>query len=135
MSNQEQMLAIAELLKSIEARNFIVEAGKNDTFKPSSGMKSEAKRGLAWVKEHGRGGTNIGRGRATDIVAGRDMSYSTVKRMKAFFDRHQSDKKGKGWSPGEEGYPSNGRIAHALWGGNAGYSWSKRIVQSVEGSK
>ena len=26
---------------------------------PTSGMKSEAKKGLAWRKEHGRGGTEV----------------------------------------------------------------------------
>jgi HK97 family phage prohead protease len=110
-------------------------ASKSDTFKPTDGMKKEAERGLAWVKEYGRGGTNIGRGRATDIAAGRALSYKTVKRVKAYFDRHASDKNAEGWSPGEKGYPSNGRIAHALWGGDAGYSWAKAIVRRVEGAE
>jgi hypothetical protein len=123
-------------LRSIEAAQAAQEeerASKDDTFKPNEGMKEAAQRALDWVEEYDRGGTNIGRGRATDIVAGRAMSYKTVKRMKAFFDRHQSDKDAEGFSPGEDGYPSNGKIAWDLWGGNAGYSWSKRIVKSVEG--
>jgi hypothetical protein len=49
--------------------------------------------------------------------------------MKAYFDRHEVDKQGKGWSPGEDGYPSNGRIAWALWGGDPGWSWAKNIVE------
>jgi hypothetical protein len=52
--------------------------------------------------------------------------------MKAYFDRHEVDKKGKGWSPGEDGYPSNGRIAWALWGGDAGWAWAKAIVKRNE---
>jgi HK97 family phage prohead protease len=51
--------------------------------------------------------------------------------MKAFFDRHQSDRQGEGWSPGEAGFPSNGRIAHALWGGDSGYSWSRKLVTQM----
>jgi HK97 family phage prohead protease len=41
-------------------------------------------------------------------------------------------KKLKALSSGEEGYPSNGRIAWALWGGDAGYSWSKRLVEQMK---
>jgi hypothetical protein len=52
--------------------------------------------------------------------------------MKAYFDRHEIDKQGKGWSPGEDGYPSNGRIAWALWGGDPGWSWAKNIVKRSE---
>ena len=109
------------------------KALKSDSFKPSSGMITEAKRALEWRKEHKRGGTAVGIARARDIVNGRNLSYSTVKRMKAFFDRHQSDSKAEGFRPGEKGYPSNGRIAHALWGGDPGYTWSKAIVRRVEG--
>lgn len=102
------------------------------SFKPPSGAVSEAKKGLAWRREFGRGGTEVGIARARDISNGKDMSPDTVRRMKAFFDRHQSDKKAEGWSPGEKGFPSNGRIAHALWGGDAGYSWAKKVVRQME---
>jgi hypothetical protein len=46
--------------------------------------------------------------------------------MYSFFSRHEVDKQAEGFNPGEKGYPSNGRIAHALWGGDAGYSFSKK---------
>jgi hypothetical protein len=108
---------------------------KSDSFKPTAGMVTEAKRGLEWRSEFGRGGTAVGISRARDIKNGKNLPYATVKRVKAFFDRHQSDKKAEGWRPGEKGYPSNGRIAHALWGGDAGYTWAKDIVKRVEGSK
>jgi SPP1 gp7 family putative phage head morphogenesis protein len=48
--------------------------------------------------------------------------------MKAFFDRHQGDKDATGFSSGEEGYPSPGRVAWDAWGGDAGYSWVRGIV-------
>ncbi len=99
-----------------------------DSFKPTEGMVSEAKRGLAWRKEFGRGGTSVGIARARDISNGKNLSLSTVKRMFSFFSRHEVDKKGKGFKPSGEGYPSNGRIAWALWGGDAGFSWSRKIV-------
>jgi HK97 family phage portal protein len=99
---------------------------------PSSGMVSEAKKGLAWRKEFGRGGTMVGLARANSIVAREKLSISTVKRMYSFFSRHEVDKQGQGFSQGEKGYPSNGRIAWALWGGDAGFSWSKKKRNQIE---
>lgn len=104
------------------------EEGRAESFSPNEGMKEEAQRGLDWRREFGRGGTAVGIARARDIVNGKQLPLATVKRMKAFFDRHQSDAEAEGFEPGEDGYPSNGRIAHALWGGDAGYAWAKRIV-------
>ena len=99
---------------------------------PNSGMKSEARKGLDWRSEFGRGGTEVGIARARDIVNAKDLSDSTVKRMYSFFSRHEVDKKAQGFRPGEKGYPSNGRIAWALWGGDAGFSWSKRLVNQMK---
>jgi hypothetical protein len=103
-----------------------------DSYKPTDGMVAEAERGLAWRREYGRGGTEVGLARARDISNRKNLPLDTVKRMKAYFDRHEVDKKGKGWSPGEDGYPSNGRIAWALWGGDPGYTWAKAIVKRNE---
>ena len=49
--------------------------------KPTSGMKEEARKGLDWRSEFGRGGTEVGIARARDIVNDADLSDSTVKRM------------------------------------------------------
>lgn len=102
------------------------------SYKPTAGMKEEAERGLAWRREFGRGGTEVGIARARDIVNDRELSADTVKRMYSFFSRHEVDKRAEGFRPGEDGYPSNGRIAWALWGGDAGYSWSKEKVKSMD---
>ena len=101
-------------------------------YKPTDAMKEEAQRGLDWRREHGRGGTEVGIARARDISNGKSLSEETVKRMHSFFSRHEVDKDAEGFSPGEEGYPSNGRIAWALWGGDAGFAWSRRIAKSLE---
>ena len=100
--------------------------------KPTQGMKSEARKGLDWRKEHGRGGTRIGAERANQILNGENLSDETIKRMYSFFSRHEVDKKAQGFRPGEDGYPSNGRIAWALWGGDAGFSWSKKLVNQMK---
>jgi HK97 family phage major capsid protein len=95
-------------------------------------MKTEAQRGLDWRREFGRGGTEVGIARARDISGGKNLSDDTVKRMYSFFSRHEVDKKAEGFSQGEDGYPSNGRIAWALWGGDAGFSWSRRISENLK---
>ena len=98
------------------------------TYKPTQGMKTNAARALRWKKE-GKAtgaGTPIGWGRATDIVAGREMSLSVVKRMYSFFSRHEVDKKGKDFYNTDN--PSNGRIMWDAWGGDAGFTWSSGIV-------
>ena len=98
-------------------------------------MKSEARKGLDWRKEHGRGGTRIGAERANQILNGENLSDETIKRMYSFFSRHEVDKKAEGFRQGEKGYPSNGRIAWALWGGDAGFSWSRKLVNQMKNEK
>ena len=92
---------------------------------PSDSMANEAQRGLDWRKEFNRGGTAVGVARARDIVNKTRLSPNTVLRMYSFFSRHEVDKQGQGFDRGEDGYPSAGRIAWALWGGDAGFSWAK----------
>lgn len=100
--------------------------------KPTESMATEAQRGLDWRSEFGRGGTEVGIARARDISNRSELSISTVKRMVSFFARHEVDKQAEGFRPGEDGYPSNGRIAWALWGGDAGRSWANRISDRVD---
>ncbi len=97
-------------------------------YAPTAGMKAAAARAIRW-KEEGKAtgaGTPVGWGRARDIVAGRSLSLSVVKRMYSFFSRHEVDKKGKDFN--NTSNPSNGRIMWDAWGGDAGFSWSRGIV-------
>ncbi len=96
-----------------------------ESYRPTQTMAEEAQRGLDWRREHGRGGTEIGIARARDIAGRRNLSADTVRRMRSYFARHEVDRQGTGWSPGEDGYPSAGRIAWALWGGDAGRAWAE----------
>ena len=103
-----------------------------EPFIPPQGARDEARRGLEWRQEFNRGGTAVGVARARDISNGRGLSQDTIGRMVSYFARHEVDKQGQGWSPGEDGYPSAGRIAWALWGGDPGRSWANRIWASLE---
>jgi hypothetical protein len=103
---------------------------KAEGYTPTSGMKAAARRALKW-KEEGKAtgaGTPVGWGRATDIVAGRSMSLSVVRRMFSFFSRHEKSSKG-GKDFNNLSNPSNGRIMWDAWGGDAGFSWSRAIVR------
>ena len=99
---------------------------------PTEAMAEEAERGLAWREEFGRGGTAVGVARARDIKNRVNLSPETVRRMVSYFARHEVDKQAQGFSPGKEGYPSAGRIAWALWGGDPGQSWANRKSEELD---
>jgi hypothetical protein len=66
------------------------------------------------------------------MLIGNKMTIARVRKMRAFLARHEVDKQGEGFNPGESGYPSAGRIAWALWGGNPGQGWANKIMRQVE---
>jgi lambda family phage portal protein len=98
-------------------------------FTPPEGAREAAKRALD-VREgkpaSQRGMTPVGIARARDLQNGVKMSPDTVRRMKAFFDRHEVDKNGSTWDEQGKGWQAwNG------WGGDAGYSWAKKVVRQM----
>ena len=99
---------------------------------PTDAMVEEARRGLDWRQEFNRGGTEVGVARARDIANRRPLSHETVGRMASFFARHEVDKEGQGFTPDEDGYPSAGRIAWALWGGDPGKTFADAIMREAE---
>ena len=107
--------------------------GEDIDLTPTEAMAEEAQRGLDWRKEHGRGGTEVGVARASQIVNRQELSPRTVRRMVSYFARHEVDKEGEGFS-GEDGYPSAGRIAWALWGGEPGKSWANGKDRTMDAS-
>lgn len=104
-------------------------------YKPTAGMKSAARRAIK-LKEQGKAkgaGTAVGWTRAGQLARGETLSLSTVKRMYSYFSRHEVDKKGKDWNNAES--PSNGKIMWLAWGGDAGFSWSRKIVEREKNMK
>jgi hypothetical protein len=104
-------------------------------YTPTAGMKAAAKRAIRW-KEQGKAkgaGTMVGWTRAGQLARGETLSLSTVKRMYSFFSRHEVDKKGKDFY--NTSNPSNGRIMWDAWGGDAGFSWSRKIVEREKNMK
>ena len=113
------------------------DRGDSESFSPPSSVRSAARRGLELRKKHGKGGLTtqeagkqgIGSGvaRATSLANGESVSYETIKRMAAFFSRHEKNKSG--------GEDDAGRIAWLLWGSDAGKAWANRIIRMVESLK
>ena len=105
------------------------------SFNVPQSVRAAAKRGLELRKEHERGGLDtrqassagVGSGvqRASNLIQG-SVSYDTVKRMLAFFNRHKAYKKH------HKDKTSAAYISWLLWGGDAGYSWARRIVKQEE---
>jgi hypothetical protein len=109
--------------------------------RPTEEMAEMAARGLAYRREFGRGGTEIGVARARDISNRRALSEETIRRMAAFFSRHRVDLDAEGAKPDEDGYPSAGAIAWMLWGGDpsdpagAGAGWAERKVAEFDAER
>ena len=104
-------------------------------YKPTAGMQAAARRAIK-LKEEGKAkgaGTMVGWTRAGQLARGETLSLSTVKRMYSFFSRHEVDKKGKDFNNAEN--PSNGKIMWLAWGGDAGFSWSKKIATREKNMK
>lgn len=97
------------------------------TYKPTEAMASAAKKALKIRDEQpdsNKGMTQVGLTRARQLISRESLSLDTVKRMHSFFSRHEVDKKGKGWGVDSKGYQ-----AWLGWGGDAGQSWAKSIVE------
>jgi hypothetical protein len=129
-SDVEVTLAAEELaaaaLSSLDIT--VVGAGKR-LYTIPKGAQEEAKRALEWRKEYKRGGTPVGLNTARTLARGGQIGIEKVRHIAKYFPRHEVDKKAKGYSPGEDGFPSNGRIAWALWGGDTAWRWARAIVE------
>jgi hypothetical protein len=97
--------------------------GDIDTRPPQS-VADNAKRALevrARKPESERGMTAVGIARARDLANRVALSEDTIRRMVAYFERHESDKEGSTWDDQGKGWQAwNG------WGGDDGFAWAKR---------
>lgn len=112
--------------KAEDEEDDLDKAYKHIDFSPPAGSRRDAQRGLDLRREFGRGGTGVGIARARDLARGANMSPDTMRRMKAFFDRHQQNR-----GSGTEDPPTNGYIAWLLWGGDPGRAWAEKVVRQM----
>ena len=103
-------------------------------FTPPAGVQDECARGVSWV-EDGKGGDGLKPETvrwARRLADGEDITPDKARKMKAWLARHEVDKEAEGFRPGEEGYPSPGRVAWACWGGDPAVGWSKKLVEQMD---
>ena len=134
----ESAVDAPQLTVADEIMDLEIEAAKRSypgiNFTPPKAVIAELKKGLEWNKE-GHGGDGLRPATvswARRMANGQDISPEKAVKMRAWLARHESDKSGKGFSPGEEGFPSPGRVAWALWGGDPAVGWSNKLVTQME---
>ena len=98
-----------------------------DTFTAPQAVADNAQRALdvrATKPESQRGMTPVGLARANQLAKREPVSLVTVRRMVAYFDRHEIDKEGATWDEQGKGWQAwNG------WGGDEGRAWARRIIE------
>lgn len=119
------MLNEPEVYREFRAKE---RSGELDLTPPAT-VAAAARRGLELRREFGRGGTLVGVARARDLGNRRTLSVDTARRMVAYFERHEVDLEAPAAKPGHPDYPSPGRIAWLLWGGDAGRAWANKILK------
>jgi len=128
---QDQAVAIAYSMCSGKGlEESIGKAVSDIDTKPPGSVAQNARRALEVREtkpESERGMTEIGIARARDLANRANLSEDTIRRMVAYFERHQSDKQGETWDDQGKGWQAwNG------WGGDDGWSWAKAKVEEFD---
>jgi hypothetical protein len=118
---------------------------KNRTFDVPPSVRKAAKKGLELRRKHKRGGLSVKEAATMGINSGvttakalmtGKVSYDIIERMNRYFPRHAGDADAKGdpsrgfW--GDDQNPSNGWIAHLIWGGTSGKRWVEGIFAELD---
>lgn len=114
-------------------------------FRPPQAVAREAILGLEYrEKAGGRGGLTsrqaaaegVGSGvqRAASLRYRQNQSPETIRRMVAFFSRHERNKEVKP-EYRETPWKDAGKVAWLLWGGDAGRDWAEKILRQMEQSE
>ena len=73
----------------------------SDGAKPTMAVAKQAAKGLALREKHGRGGTQVGLHRGRQLSDREPIDVATLKKMRAYFARHDVDKRGRNWGDRE----------------------------------
>ncbi len=99
-------------------------------FTPPAGVRAACRAGLK-LKEEGHGGKGLVAATvswASKLAAGQKISPEKARKMNAWFARHSVGSSSR--TLGDKTSPA--WVAWQLWGGNAGKSWSAKLVKQME---
>ena len=126
----EPVSAPDELVDELPVTEVLAPATKALTdieTRPPQTVADNARRALdirAQKPESQRGMTAVGIARARDLANRVSLSEDTIRRMLAYFERHEVDKQGETWDEQGKGWQAwNG------WGGDDGFVWARRKVE------
>jgi len=114
-------------------------------FRPPQAVAREAALGLEYrEKAGGRGGltsrqaaaAGVGSGvqRAASLRYRQNQSPETIRRMVAFFGRHERNKEVKP-EYRQTPWKDAGKVAWLLWGGDPGRDWAEKVLRQMEESE
>jgi hypothetical protein len=118
------------MAKRIKIKLSIPDKYSHISFEPPKSVQANAKRALevrADKTASNRGMTPTGIARARDLANGKTLSPDTIKRMVAYFTRHEIDKEGSTWNTQGKGWQ-----AWMGWGGDEGYTWAKKVLTQMK---
>jgi HK97 family phage prohead protease len=100
---------------------------------PPAYMVDAARKGLEWFAEGlaGDGLQDSTVRAARQMVEGR-VSEDKWRKIAAWIPRHLVDLDAPAAQPDNEGYPSPGVVAHALWGSDGGKAGARRVLSYAE---
>jgi hypothetical protein len=108
--------------------------GVPTSFKAPQAVIEAMRVGLQQVAD-GHGGDGLKQATvdaARRIVQSGRVSAEKVEEMGPWLARHEVDKQGKGFNPGEDGYPSPGRVAWNVWGGDSAVPFARRAIAQLK---
>ena len=89
-------------------------------------VRNNAKRGRELnEKQNNKCATDVGKQRAADLEAGRNVSVETIKRMYSYLSRAEEY-----YNEGDK--ESCGYISYLLWGGKAAKRWAESKLKSLD---
>lgn len=97
-------------------------------YTPPKAVQNACKKGLALKDEYGGKGLRAPTlNWAKRFADGKSNEPAHARKMRAWFARHDVDKK-DGWDKP----PTPGYVARLLWGGDAGQRWVNKLVSQAE---
>lgn len=125
--------SVAQVLTLLERTPSGASAGPKGkgTFAVPKNVSRAAWRGLVLAHKHNYASeSGIGLARAFQLATKPTVPERTVRRMKAYFDRHTSDRDAANF--GNDVRPSRGYIAWLNWGGDPGQRWAEHVLTQLD---